>query len=115
MCVHSAIRRGAARGPYSELMAVPDPAEIQAVQLEKAIAALAPFVRAWSLPLNPENLSLMALAVLRYAPTDASFEDIDAGVRDMIATDHQDHLRMMEVMRADVDGRRETSLRDESP
>jgi hypothetical protein len=95
-------------------MAVPDPAEIQVEQLEKAIAALAPFVRAWSLPLSPENLILMALAVLRYARRDASFEDIDAGVRNMIATDHQDHLRMMEAMRADVDGRRGASPPDES-
>ena len=97
--------------PYSELMAVPEP---QPEQLERGIAALAPFVRAWSLPLNPENLSLMALAVLRYARTDASFEDIDVGVRDLIATDHQEHLRMMEAMRADGRGRQGTSPLDGS-
>lgn len=63
-------------------MAVPDPSY---KQLEKGTAALVPFVQAWNLPLNPENLGLMAMAVLRYAQTDASFEDIDAGVRDLIA------------------------------
>jgi hypothetical protein len=96
-------------------MAAPDPAEVQTEQLEKGIAALAPFVRAWNLPLNPENLGLMAMAVLRYAHTDASFEDIDAGVRDLIATDHEAHLRMMDAMRRAVDHRRGTPRSGASP
>lgn len=35
-------------------------------ELERASAAILPFVHAWNLPLDPENVDLIALAVLRY-------------------------------------------------
>jgi hypothetical protein len=48
-------------------------------------AVLLPFVQEYRLPLNPEDLDLMAHALLRYGRSDASYEEIDQVVRREIA------------------------------
>jgi hypothetical protein len=55
-------------------------------QIERGSAALAPFVQAWGLPLNPENLDEMAYAVLvhgsKKGPIDPSeWDEIERAVR----------------------------------
>jgi hypothetical protein len=54
-------------------------------QMERAVAALWPFVEAWDLPLNPEDLHELAGAVLEHANSDATFDEIDSAVRHQLA------------------------------
>ena len=54
-------------------------------QMERAVAALLPFVREWKLPLNPEHLYELAGAVLRHYDTDESWAELDAEVSEQIA------------------------------
>jgi hypothetical protein len=50
-------------------------------QMERAVAALVPYVQEWNLPLNPEELHELAGAVLTHFDTVASFDEIDAAER----------------------------------
>jgi hypothetical protein len=55
-------------------------------QIEPGSSALVPFVQAWRLPLNPENLDEMVYAVLKHARktgpiADAEYGEIDRAVR----------------------------------
>ena len=50
-------------------------------QMERAVAALVPYVQAWNLALNPEDLHELAGAVLTHFDSDATFEEIDAAER----------------------------------
>ena len=54
-------------------------------QVERAVAALVPFVNEWNLPLNPEHLSELAHAVLVHSDDVTSFDEIDAAVRTQIS------------------------------
>jgi len=54
-------------------------------QVERGVAALIPFVEAWGLPLNPEDRSELAGAVLMHSDGDTSFEEIEAAVRAQLA------------------------------
>ena len=54
-------------------------------QIERAVAALLPFVHEWNLPLNPEHLREIAAAVLEHFDRDSTYESIDAAVREQIA------------------------------
>jgi hypothetical protein len=49
------------------------------------MAALIPFVHAWKLPLNPEDVAEMVFAVLTHVGSDASSVEIDAAVRQQLA------------------------------
>ena len=42
--------------------------EPSAAEIQEASFVLTHFVKAWGLPLNPEDLDLMGYCVLRYAP-----------------------------------------------
>ncbi len=53
-------------------------------QVERAAGALFPFVEAWKLSLNPEDLAEIAYAVLLHHDSDASWDEIDAAVRAQI-------------------------------
>lgn len=53
--------------------------------MERAVAALLPFVRAWRLQLNPEHLYQLAGAVLAHYDTDESWEELDAAVQAQVA------------------------------
>ena len=53
-------------------------------QVERAAAALVPFVHEWNLPLNPEHLHELAYAVLVHSDGETSFDEIDAAVRAQI-------------------------------
>lgn len=72
-------------------------------QIDRASFALTPFVTEWDLPLNPENLGLMAFAALSFADSEASWDDIDREVRQWIAEDKAEAERMREAMRASVE------------
>ena len=59
-------------------------------QIERGSSALVPFVQAWRLPLDPEELDEMAYAVLKHGSKtgpidDAEYEDIDRAVRAQLA------------------------------
>jgi hypothetical protein len=54
-------------------------------QMDRAVAALALYVHAWDLPLNPEELHELAGAVLTHFDSDASYEEIEAAERARIA------------------------------
>jgi len=58
----------------SEMQPTPD-------QMERAVAALGPYVHEWHLPLNPEELHELAGAVLTHFDSAASFDAIDAAER----------------------------------
>ena len=53
--------------------------------MERAVAALIPFVREWGLQLNPEHLHELADAVLQHYDTEESWDEIDAAVHAQIA------------------------------
>jgi hypothetical protein len=50
-------------------------------QMERAVAALVPYVEEWNLPLNPEHLHELAGAVLSHFDSAASFDAIEAAER----------------------------------
>lgn len=50
-------------------------------QMERAVAALVPYVREWNLPLNPEHLHELAGAVLTHFDSADSFDAIDQAER----------------------------------
>jgi hypothetical protein len=50
-------------------------------QMERAVAALLPYVQEWGLPLNPEHLHELAGAVLSHFDSGASFEAIEGAER----------------------------------
>ncbi|MDQ5807878.1 MAG: hypothetical protein M3320_04315 [Actinomycetota bacterium] len=54
-------------------------------QMDRAVAALGPWVDEWRLPLNPEHVYELAGAVLTHFDTKASFEEIDRAERERIA------------------------------
>ena len=64
------------------------------------MAALVPFVRAWSLPLNPENLDLLAYAILRHARSSLPLEEVRESVQRLIHEDTAAHNGMLAAMRA---------------
>ncbi len=53
-------------------------------QVERVAGALFPFVEAWKLSLNPEDLAEIAYAVLLHHDSHASWDEIDAAVRAQI-------------------------------
>lgn len=68
--------------------------------MRRAETALLPFVQAYGLPVNPEDLELMAYAVLRYANSTQELPDIAAAVEKLIADHFAAHTRMREAMEA---------------
>lgn len=62
-------------------------------------AALTPFVDAWKLPLNPEDLDEMAYAVLAHALSIENPDRIIAAVQEQIAEAMRSHERMMQAVR----------------
>jgi hypothetical protein len=68
----------------------------------RAETAVVPFVRAFGLPVNPEDLELMAYVVLRFGNSTEELSDIAQAVEKLI-TDHlAAHARMMEAMEASI-------------
>jgi hypothetical protein len=59
--------------------------EIPSEDFERGLAAILPFVAAWNLPVNPEDLEEIVYAVLLHARSDRSFEEIDTEVRQQLA------------------------------
>jgi hypothetical protein len=53
-------------------------------QMERAVAALLPYVQEWNLPLNPEHLHELAGAVLTHFDSADSFDAIDRAERTRI-------------------------------
>lgn len=53
-------------------------------ELRRAVAALAPFIRRWGLPLNPEDVDELAYAVLRHARSDDDLDAITAAGEEQI-------------------------------
>lgn len=68
-------------------------------QLDRAAAALVPFVQQWGLPLNPEDLDELAYAVLAHHDSDGSEDEIEAAVRQQIADHSRRHAELLEAMR----------------
>jgi hypothetical protein len=58
-------------------------------EIERAVTALVPYVQEWGLPLNPEDLQAMAVAVLIHSRSDASHAEIDVFERDWIRKNRQ--------------------------
>jgi hypothetical protein len=75
----------------------------------RARTALGPFVRAFNLPVNPEDLELMAYAVLRFAESTEELLDIQRAVEEMIADHFAAHARMMEAWQAAIDERKRST------
>lgn len=73
----------------------------------RAVTALVPFVRAYGLPANPEDLELMAYAVLRFGNSTEGLPDIAQAVEELIADHLAAHTRMTEAVEASIgDGNR---------
>jgi|tagenome__1003787_1003787.scaffolds.fasta_scaffold20913521_3 hypothetical protein len=68
-----------------------------AEQVERATAALVPFVQAWNLSLNPDDLAEMAYAVLVHHDGDTGLDEIDAAVRAQIDDQHRGAQAMREA------------------
>ena len=81
--------RGSLSQPTGYATAVKPDGELTREQIERGTAALIPFVEAWNLPLNPENLDELAYAVLTHGqktgPIDpAEWDAIDGAVREQL-------------------------------
>jgi hypothetical protein len=67
-------------------------------ELERAIAALLPFVREWELPLRPGDVDAIAHAVLTHARGTSTHAEIDATVHAWIDADRRAHDHMVAVL-----------------
>jgi hypothetical protein len=68
------------------------------------VSALVPFVRAWRLPLNPEDLGEMAYAVLRHASSASASAEITESVERQSAEAGAEHQRMLAHMASAIGG-----------
>lgn len=76
-----------------------DSLEPTTVELRRAAEVLGRFVEPWGLPLNPENLELMAYCVLKYGRHgDLGVNDLHEAVDAEIQADAEGHNRMLDVM-----------------
>ena len=66
--------------------------------MSRAVTALTPFVPAFRLPVNPEDLELMAYAVLRFANSAEELPAIARAVDVLIADHLAAHKRLGRVM-----------------
>jgi hypothetical protein len=67
-------------------------------EMYRALAALQPFVGAYGLPVNPENLELMVYAMLRYLRSSESVDDVMSAVEGLIEEERQAHAAMGHAM-----------------
>lgn len=82
-------------------------------EIERAVTALLPYVQEWGLPINPEDLQAMAVAVLTHARGDTPFADIDAAERRWIRENRKAHAEMLRAMEDAVQARRNAGDRAE--
>ena len=68
--------------------------EPTAGELRRAAAVLTPFVRRFDLPLNPEDMDLLAYAVLLHARSDRTPDEIAADV-DRLIDEHVQAARQL--------------------
>jgi hypothetical protein len=68
----------------------------------RAVTALTPFVRAFRLPVNPEDLDVMAYAVLRFANSAEEPLAIAQAVDELIADHLAAHARLREAIQRSV-------------
>jgi hypothetical protein len=68
----------------------------------RAETALVPFVRGFNLPVNPEDLELMAYAVLRFANSTEELPAIAQAVEALIADHLAARQRMIDAMEASI-------------
>jgi hypothetical protein len=76
------------------------PAAPLATRIDRGVNALVPFVQAWRLPLNPEDLSELAQAVLAHADSDESFDVVQEAVREQIEDARQMHESLSQARAA---------------
>src|ERR1022692_4252922 len=77
------------RGHESEdFQSAHDDAKPTAEEVEKGADALVPFVRAWHLQLNPEDLDEMAYAVLLHSGSDVDWDSKEKVINAQIADFH---------------------------
>lgn len=82
-------------GPAEGSMKVPSESEIRRVSF-----VLRQFVEPWGLPLNPENLDLMAYCALKYGlDSSASWAEIEELLKGEVQRDREAQGRMREAMR----------------
>lgn len=69
-------------------------------EIRRVSFVLSQFVKPWALPLNPENLELMAYCALKYGlDSSASWADIEEFVAGEVQRDEEEHERIREAMR----------------
>jgi len=71
-------------------------------QFLRGMTALYPFVAAYDLPLNPEDLEEMVYAVLKHAVGTGPFEQITEAVNEQIASAAAAHAAMAEAMERSI-------------
>lgn len=86
-------------------MREPTEAEVQRVSF-----VLRQFVKPWGLPLNPENLDLMAYCALKHGlKSTGDWAEIQELVAGEIQRDKEQHDRMLEAWQKSIDERKGTS------
>lgn len=79
--------------------------------IERGITALVPFAQEWGLPLNPEDLQAMAVAVLIHTYSDETLEEIDAAGRRWIKENREAHQQMVAAMQKALEERPDSRAR----
>jgi hypothetical protein len=65
--------------------------------LDRAVESLVPFAQAWHLPLNPEDLELIASVVLEFSRSDRPQEEIGPQVTAILEEERVARARMYEA------------------
>lgn len=78
-------------------------------QLIRGASALVPFVTAYNLPLNPENVEEIVYAVLKHAARRSPAEEIAEAVEQQIASEAAAHAAMQESWRRSIDQSNDTT------
>jgi hypothetical protein len=84
-------------------------------EMYRALAALQPFVGAYGLPVNPENLELMVYAMLRYLRSSESVDDVIGAVEGLIEEERQAHAAMGHAMARNIAARGPSLVQEPAP
>ena len=83
-------------------------------EIERGTAALVPFVQAWRLSLNPEDLEVMVDAVIQAVRSGASLDEIVEASRNLIAEHAAAAQTLREAMQEALDVRDHGQQKGES-
>ena len=84
-------------------------------EIQRVSHVLQQFVQPWALPLNPENLDLMAYCALKGLNSNGGWSELESLVAEEIQRDTEQHQRRRKAMQKSLEQRKEGAPDAEAP